>query len=197
MLFLDVQMPGLSGIEVARLSGERAHVVFITADDRYAVQAFEEGAIDYVLKPLEPARLARAVQRVKERLGRAPADLSWLIERLRAAAPPAEALRWITVLNGREIRLITIDDVLCFEAGHKYVAVVTAEGESLVTTPLKDLLAGLDPTVFWQIHRGTIVNVNAIAAVRRLPSGKLEVQLKNVARKLAVSDRYAHLFRQM
>lgn len=197
VLFLDVEMPGLSGIEVARLSGSRAHVVFITAFDRYAIQAFEEGAIDYVLKPLDSARLARAVQRVKERLGRAPVDLSHLIDRLKRAAPPTDALRWITVLNGQEIRLITIDDVICFEADNKYVAVVTTEGESLITTPLKELLAGLDPSVFWQIHRGTIVNVNAIESVRRLPGGKLEVQLKKIARKLAVSDRFAHLFRQM
>jgi DNA-binding LytR/AlgR family response regulator len=197
VLFLDVEMPGLSGIEVARLSGSRAHVIFITAFDRYAIQAFEEGAIDYVLKPLDSARLARAVQRVKERLGRAPADLSQLIDQLKRAAAPPDALRWITVLNGQEIRLITIDDVICFEADNKYVAVVTIEGESLITTPLRELLAGLDPSVFWQIHRGTIVNVNAIESVRRLPGGKLEVQLKKIARKLAVSDRFAHLFRQM
>ena len=197
VLFLDAQMPGLSGLEVARLSAGRAHIVFITAFDRYAVQAFEEGAIDYLLKPLDPARLARAVQRVKERLGRTPADLSRLMERLQAAAPPTDALRWITVLNGRDIRLITIEDVLCFEADSKYVVVVTADGESLITTPLKELLPGLDPTIFWQIHRGTIVNVNAIASVHRLAGGKLEVQLKKVARKLAVSERYAHLFRQM
>lgn len=197
VLFLDVEMPGLSGIEVARLSGSRAHVIFITAFDRYAIEAFEDGAIDYVLKPLDSARLARAVQRVKERLRRAPADLSQLIDRLERAAPPPDALRWITVLNGQEIRLITIDDVICFEADNKYVAVVTTEGESLITTPLRELLAGLDPSVFWQIHRGTIVNVNAIESVRRLPGGKLEVHLKKIARKLAVSDRFAHLFRQM
>ena len=197
VLFLDVQMPGLSGIELARLNGGRAHLVFITAFDHYAIQAFDEGAIDYVLKPLDPARLARAVHRVKERLSRPPADLSRLIERLRVVAPPSDLLRWITVLNGHEIRLITIDDVICFESDNKYVVVVTAEGESLITTPLKELLAGLDPNVFWQIHRGTVVNLNAIEAVRRLPGGKLEVHLKKVARKLAVSDRFAHLFRQM
>jgi DNA-binding LytR/AlgR family response regulator len=197
VLFLDVEMPGLSGIEIARLSGGRSHVIFITAFDRYAIQAFEEGAIDYVLKPLEPARLARAVQRVKERLGRAPADLSKLVDRFKEAPLRPDLLRWITVLNGQEIRLITIDDVICFEADNKYVAVVTADGDSLITTPLKELIAGLDPSVFWQIHRGTIVNVNAIESVRRLPGGKLEVHLKKVARKLAVSDRFAHLFRQM
>ena len=197
VLFLDVQMPGLSGLEVARLQGDRAHIVFITAFDRYAVQAFEDGAVDYLLKPLDPARLALALRRVKERLGHAPVDLSRLLERLQAAARPVETLRWITVLNGREIRLITIEDVICFQADSKYVAVVTAEGESLITTPLKELLDGLDPTVFWQIHRSTIVNVNAIAAVHRSAGGKLEVRLKKISRRLAVSDRYAHQFKQM
>ena len=197
ILFLDVQMPGLSGLEVARLSGGKAHVVFITAFDRFAVQAFEEGAVDYLVKPLQPARLVRAVQRLKERLGTAPADLRHLLEQL--AKPPAteERMRWITVLRGREIRLITIEDVLCFEADSKYVAVVTVEGESLISTPLKELMRGLDPQVFWQIHRSTVVNVNAIDSVHRLANGRLEVRLKGVGRRLLVSDPYMHLFRQM
>jgi len=105
--------------------------------------------------------------------------------------------RWITVLRGREIRLITIEDVLCFEADSKYVAVVTAEGESLISTPLKELMRGLDPQVFWQIHRSTVVNVNAIDSVHRLANGRLEVRLKGVGRRLLVSDPYMHLFRQM
>jgi len=197
VLFLDIQMPGLSGLEVARLCGTRAHVVFITAFDRYAVQAFEDGAVDYLVKPLQPARLARAVQRLKDRLGSAPADLGHLLDRLATAPGAVERTRWITVLSGHEIRLIAIDDVICFEAGAKYVAVVTAEGESLITTPLKDLLPGLDPQVFWQIHRSTVVNVNTIEAVHRLPNGRMEVRLKGIARRLFVSDRYAHLFRQM
>jgi len=137
------------------------------------------------------------VQRLKERLGSAPVDLRHLLDRL--ANPPAseERTRWITVLRGREIRLITIEDVLCFEADSKYVAVVTAEGESLITTSLKELLRGLDPQVFWQIHRSTVVNVNAIDSVHRLPNGRLEVHLKGVDRRLLVSDPYLHLFRQM
>ena len=197
VLFLDVQMPGLSGLEVARLSSSKAHVVFVTAFDRYAVQAFEEGAVDYLVKPLQPARLVRAVQRLKERLGSAPADLRHLLDRLAKPAESEERTRWITVLRGRDIRLITIEDVLCFEADSKYVAVVTAEGESLITTPLKELLRGLDPQVFWQIHRSTVVNVNAIDSVHRLPNGRLEVHLKGVDRRLLVSDPYLHLFRQM
>jgi DNA-binding LytR/AlgR family response regulator len=188
---------GSERARVARLCGKNAHVVFITAFDRYAVQAFEDGAVDYLVKPLQPARLVRAVQRLKERLGAAPADLRHLLDRLAHAPAPAERTRWITVLRGREIHLITIEDVICFEADSKYVAVVTAEGESLITTPLKELLPGLDPEVFWQIHRSAVVNVNAIDAVHRLPNGRLEVRLKGVERRLLVSDRYVHLFRQM
>jgi len=197
ILFLDVQMPGLSGLDVARLSGGKAHVVFVTAFDHYAVQAFEDGAVDYLVKPLQPARLVRAVQRLKDRLGTVPTDLRHLLERLAKVPAGDERTRWITILRGREIRLITIEDVLCFVADSKYVAVVTAEGESLITTPLKELLRGLDPQVFWQIHRSTVVNVNAIEAVQRLPTRRLEVRLKGVDRRLLVSDPYVHLFRQM
>ncbi|WP_280155955.1 LytTR family DNA-binding domain-containing protein [Piscinibacter sp. XHJ-5] len=196
VLFLDVQMPGLTGIEIARVTGTRAHIIFITAFDHYAVQAFEEGAVDYLLKPLDPARLARALRRVKERLTRPPADLSGLLEQLQRG-PTTDRLRWITVLQGRDVQLITVEDICYFRADSKYVAVVTAEGEALITTPLKELIERLDPAVFWQIHRGVIVNVNAIRSVRRTLAGHLELHLKQRSETLRVSAANAHLFKQM
>lgn len=199
LLFLDVRMPGLDGLEVARILGASAHVVFITAFDHYAVQAFDEGAVDYLLKPLDAARLARALQRVKQRLGQAPADMRGLVDRIRAQAPTAGAapLRWITVQIGRELRLITVEDICYFHADNKYVCVVTAEGEALIGTPLKELLARLDPAVFWQVHRGTVVNVNAVRSVLRGVAGKMALQLKQRPEKLEVSASYAHRFKQI
>jgi DNA-binding LytR/AlgR family response regulator len=198
VLFLDVQMPGLDGLEVARILGTRAHVVFITAFDHYAVQAFDEGAVDYLLKPLDAARLARALQRLKQRIGQAPADLGGLVNRVRAQAPEDRTpLRWLTVQIGRELRLITVDEICYLRADNKYVAVVTAEGEALISTPLKELLARLDPEVFWQVHRGTVVNVNAVRSVARSVAGKLALQLKQRAEKLEVSATYAHRFKQL
>ena len=196
VLFLDVKMPGLNGLEVARLMGTRAHVIFITAFDHYAVQAFEEGAVDYLLKPLDSGRLARALRRVKDRLTRPPADLSGLLEQLQRA-PANDRLRWITVLHGRDVQMIMVEDVCYFRADTKYIAVVTAEGESLITTPLKELIERLDPELFWQIHRGVIVNINAIKSVGRALAGHLELRLKQRSETLRVSAANAHLFKHM
>jgi DNA-binding LytR/AlgR family response regulator len=196
VLFLDVQMPGLSGLEVARLASPGAHVVFITAFDRYAVSAFEEGAADYLLKPLDPARLARAVQRVKARLGQQPADLGGLVSRIQQAQGN-DALHWITVQRGRELQLITVDDVCYFRADNKYIQVVTATSEAFISLSLKELTRRLDPEVFWQVHRSTIVNVGAVRSVARGATGKLTINLKQRPERLEVSAAYAHLFKQL
>jgi len=196
VLFLDVQMPGLTGIEVARVAGAKSHVVFITAYDQYAVQAFEQGAVDYLLKPIETARLAQALGRVRERLARPPADLSALLEQLQRGNPN-ERLQWITVLQGRDIQFIAVDDVCYFRADNKYIAVVTAIGESLITTPLKELVARLDPGVFWQVHRGVVVNMHAVQSVRRSITGQLDLKLKARPEMLRVSAGYSHLFKHM
>lgn len=193
--FLDVQMPGLSGLEVAQLIGRRAHVVFITAHERYAVQAFDEGAVGYLLKPLDPARMAKTLLRLKERLLQPPADLGGLKAQAVPASP--EPLRWITVQRGRELQLITVDDVVYFRADNKYVAVVTADTEALISVPLKELIQRLDGEHFWQVHRSTIVNAHAIKSVSRALSGKLSITLKSRAESLEVSPAYSHRFKQL
>ncbi len=198
IVFLDIEMPGRSGLEVAKRASGRAHVVFVTAYDKYAVAAFDAGAIDYVLKPFSSARLNQTVKRVKARASEAPEDLAGLLralaERLDATR---EHMRFITVLQDGEIRLITVDEVCYFQAEDKYTRVVTAQRESLIRRPIYDLGQSVDPAQFWQIHRGTIVNINAVAGVVRDFRGKLRVRLKERKETLPVSDRYTHRFRQM
>ena len=195
IVFLDIRMPGLSGLDVARQLGERCHVVFITAHEEHAIQAFEAGAVDYVLKPLALPRLARTVARLKSRLDQPPVPLGPLLDQLQPASSGNAPLRWITVLKGREVRLITVDDICYVRSDNKYTAVVTADSESLVRMPLRELAARLDPEVFWQVHRNAVVNANAIHSVRRDPGGHLEVCLKARREVLKVSVGYAHRFR--
>jgi len=198
VLFLDIEMPGLTGLDVARQASDRHHVVFVTAYNQYAVAAFEEGAVDYVMKPLNAERLATACGRVKGRLGAAPASLENLLRLLaRMSAPGQSYLRWINATMGAEVKLITVDEVHYFQADTKYTRVVTAQGESLIRKSLKELLDELDPALFWQIHRSTIVNVGAIAGVTRDFAGRLSVKLKDRKEPLAVSQPFAHRFRQM
>jgi len=198
VLFLDIQMPGRTGLEVARKASNRHHVVFVTAYNQYAVAAFEEGAVDYVMKPVSAERLAAACARVKSRLNAAPANLENLLRTLAKITAPAHSyLRWINASMGTDVKLITVDEVCYFQSDTKYTRVVTHFGESLIRKPLKELLEQLDPNLFWQIHRSTIVNVNAIGAVSRDLTGRLIVKLKNRRETLQVSKLYSHLFRQM
>jgi DNA-binding LytR/AlgR family response regulator len=198
VLFLDIQMPGPTGVELARHASGRCHVVFVTAYDQYAVAAFEEGAVDYVMKPLTAARLATACGRVKARLSMAPADLRSVLDALAKRGAQANPyLRWINASLGTDVKLITVDEICYFQSDTKYTRVVTADAESLIRKPLKELLDELDPALFWQIHRSTIVNVNAIASVSRDFAGHVIVKLKNRKETLPVSQPFAHQFRQM
>lgn len=195
VLFLDVRMPGLTGLDVARQVGRRSHVVFVSAYDQHAIAAFEHGAADFVLKPVTAARLATTVARLKERIGRPAAPIDGVLSEL--AAPRSKHLRWINASQGEALRIITVDDVNYFQADSKYTRVVTAEEEALIRKPIKELADELDPGCFWQIHRSTIVNVNAIAGVRRDMRGRPQVRLKRRSELLAVSEAYVYLFRQM
>lgn len=201
LVFLDIQMPGVSGLDVARQMPGRCHVVFVTAFDHYAVQAFDQGAVDYVLKPLSPARLFTAITRVKERLASPPSDWSALLSNLpvpqAVANAPRSYLRWINASVGQTLRLITVDEVHYFQSDNKYTRVVTADSEMLIRKPLKELVDELDPQAFWQVHRSTLVNAHAVAAVTRDFRGRLQLRLKGRDEVLQVAESYAHLFRQM
>jgi DNA-binding LytR/AlgR family response regulator len=208
LAFLDIRMPGMTGVEAARHIGDACHVVFITAYSEYAVEAFEQGAVDYVLKPADSERLAVTVARLKKRLGGKPADLGALLEKLAAkldlpaGAPPPAAqkgtyLQWIQASMGQQIRMIPVAEVLFFTSDEKYTRVQTETCEALIRKPIKELVEELDPEQFWQIHRATIVNVKAIAGITRDLRGRQLVQLKNYPQKLEVSRNFTHLFKQM
>jgi DNA-binding LytR/AlgR family response regulator len=199
LFFLDIHMPGVNGLEAARTIGGRAHVVFVTAFDQYAIEAFEQGAIDYVLKPFNEERLEMTIERLKERLGRAPAALDALVERLagRLSGKASEHLRWIKASVGSNVRLIPVEEVLFFQSDDKYTRVVTCDGESLIRKPIRELLDELDPDKFWQVHRATIVNVDHIASVKRGLKDQAEIALRDHGDTLVVSRAFTHLFKQM
>ena len=196
--FLDIRMPGLSGLEVAQRIGSAAHIVFVSAYDQYAIDAFEAGAVDYLLKPVEADRLRKAVERIRQKLAFRPVDLTDFLGRLKAALPAEArpAMRWIRANVGKQIKVIDIDHVLFFQSDTKYTRVVLAESEALIRTPIKDLLSQLDPDKFWQIHRSTIVAVRAIAAAERIDAERMQVLVKGSSAKLPVSRGFTHLFRE-
>ena len=197
VLFLDVAMPGMDGLEVARRASGRSHVVFITAYNEHAVPAFEEGAVDFLVKPLSLERLRRTVARLKARIGETPPMLESLLAELRQALDGRRRLRWISVLEGRELRFVTTDEVLFFRSDHKYTAAVTREREHLVSRPLKQLVDELDPEEFWRVHRSYVVNLRAILSVRKVGGGGLEIVLRDHQERIPVSHPYAHRFRHM
>ena len=196
--FLDIRMPGKSGLDVAAAIGGDCHVVFITAYDQYALGAFDAGAVDYLLKPVESDRLAATVERIKRKLASPPADLSTLLAELRATVrADAPRMKWIKAAIGKQVKLIAVGDVVYFQADTKYTRVVLGSGEALIRTPLKELLAELDPEQFWQVHRGTIVNLDAVSGVLREDAERQFILLKNRQEKLPISRQFTHLFKQM
>jgi DNA-binding LytR/AlgR family response regulator len=197
VVFLDIQMPGLDGLQVAQRLSRRAHVVFITAFDRYAVAAFEQGAIDYVLKPISVPRMQVAVERLRARLGETPADLSRIADLLKQIVPAeSKYLKWLTVPQGSELRVVAVEEVSYLRADHKYTTVVTPRDSFLLNSSLRQMKDKLDPQVFWQIHRSVIVNVGAIDRIYRTFRGALEIKLKERQELLPVSAAHARLFRE-
>lgn len=205
--FLDVHMPGTTGVEAARQIGRRAHLVFVTAYDQYALQAFEHGVLDYLVKPVEPARLAATVVRLQERLRAAqPAtNTEALLQQLAAQLQNGSAtgaLRWIRASVGQTVRLIPVEDVDFLRSDEKYTLVAWRDDagqprEALIRTPLKELVAQLDPERFAQVHRSVVVNLSSIAHVTRNENETADIRLKGRAEVLPVSRSYLHLFRQM
>jgi DNA-binding LytR/AlgR family response regulator len=205
--FLDVHMPGLSGVQAAHYIGRRAHIVFVTAFDQYAVQAFAHGALDYLVKPVEPERLADTVARLQERLRTAQPALNTeaLLHQLAAKLQQDAAsapLRWIRATVGQSLRLIAVDEIDFLRSDEKYTLVAWRgdagkPGEALIRTPLKELMAQLDPSQFAQVHRSVVVNLRAISHVKRGLNETADIHLKGRDEVLPVSRSYLHLFRQM
>ncbi|WP_454767148.1 LytR/AlgR family response regulator transcription factor [Cupriavidus campinensis] len=203
--FLDIKMPGLSGLEVAQGIETDTRVVFVTAFDQYALDAFEREAVDYLVKPVTDERLARSVERLRKALQEsAPLpELARLLSQLTRGPARTEAgggaapLRWVRASRGNTTRHVPIQDVLYFQSDDKYVVVHTRDGEHLIRTPLAELMEGLDPHTFWQVHRSTIVNMEYVAGTRRDDTGRLFVRLRDSEAELPVSRAYVHRFRQM
>lgn len=201
--FLDIRMPGISGMEVAKKVIGFCRVVFVTAYDQYAVEAFETEAVDYLLKPVTRERLGKTVLRLKETLHESaplPSESLVAIERMLAGIAgkgQETCLRWVKVQEGNRIQLISVDDVCYFKASDKYTLVRTATGESLIKRSIKNLAEQLDPEIFWQIHRGTLVNVRCISGVSRSMTGRGVIRLKDVPESLTISRSCMHLFKQM
>jgi len=201
IVFLDIRMPEMDGIAAARALAGRVHVVFVTAYDEYAISAFDQGAVDYLLKPADPERVALTCERLRARIAKAPDPMDHLLvqlsERLGPTAASREYLRWVQASVGSNLRMIPTSDVLFFHAEDKYTRVQTARFEALIRKPIKELIEELDPEEFWQIHRATVVRVDAIEQVSRNIRGNQVLHLRGTDEKLEVSRSFNHLFKQM
>jgi DNA-binding LytR/AlgR family response regulator len=201
--FLDIRMPGMGGIEAARQLYKGSHIVFVTAYDQYALDAFEQGAMDYLLKPVTAERLATTRERLRARLAQAPQDIGAQLAQLAtllkqdSSAPPRSYLRWIQAQVGSSLRMVSTREVLFFQSDEKYTRVQTATAELLIRKTLKELAEELDPDEFWRIHRSTLVRVDAIAEVSRDLRGRQMLKVRNYPGELEVSRNHAHLFQQM
>jgi DNA-binding LytR/AlgR family response regulator len=193
--FLDIRMPELGGLDLARAVSGRVHVVFVTAYDEHAVAAFEHGAVDYLLKPVQRARLATTIERLRART--APAPLDELVARLRRELAPAASLRWITASIGDTVKMVPIDEVLAFRTQDKYTQVLTASDDALIRRSLRELVQQLDRDLFWQVHRSVVVRVSAIDTVQRDDSGRTTLTLKGRAGTLPVAAAFHGRFRGM
>ncbi len=200
--FLDIRMPGLTGLELASRIEGATHVVFVTAYDQYAVEAFDRDAVDYLVKPVADDRLSRAIERLKAKLAarEAPQGMEDVLRRIAASIPAAGAgwLKWVRALKGDEVHQVPTDEVLYFQAQDKYTCVMSRDGEYLIRTALSDIVRQLDPETFAQVHRSTVVNLRFVASTRRDLGGRIFVRLKDAAKtELPVSRAYAARFRQM
>ena len=202
ILFLDISMPGMDGIQAAQALAGQAHVVFVTAHDEYAISAFEQGAVDYLLKPAEPERVALTCHRLRARLKQKPDPMNDLLAKLSqrlgaGAVKPREYMRWVQASVGANIRMIPTSDILFFRAEDKYTRVQTRSFEALIRKPIKELIDELDPEEFWQIHRATVVRVDAVEQVSRNFRGHQVVHVKGSDERLEVSRTFNHRFKQM
>jgi DNA-binding LytR/AlgR family response regulator len=198
--FLDIQMPGLTGLEVAQEIEGATRVVFVTAYDQYAIEAFQARAVDYLLKPLKAERLAACVQRLRAAPAAAPGEegaLADTLRRLLAQPGTPTRLHFVRAAQGELMHQVPVEDVLFFHADDKYTVVQTATAEHLIRTPIAELATQLDPDRFWQVHRATIINLDHVAGTRRDDQSRLFVRVKGSPRELPVSRAYVHLFKAM
>jgi len=193
--FLDIQMGDLTGIEVAQQTSHSCHTVFITAYDKYAIQAFETGAIDYLLKPYSDKRLQECITRLKERLSSVPINLKQLLVDVNSTGE--QFLKRLKIQIGNKLWLLPVEQVICFKACGRYVKVHTSEREALVRMPLRNLCEQLDPELFWQVHRSTVINIEQLDYINTTDNEQMQAHLKQFAQPVAISRSFSHLFRNM